>query len=66
MFTIGNTPTYPKLRTKNGWFDMRDLIDVDKKDIRPHDCRYLTPEEIKELETKYGINLEEWKQSILS
>lgn len=49
IFTIGETPTYPKLRTKTGYMDMRDLI---KKEVTklPWDLRLMSDDEIKKLQ----------------
>ena len=48
IFTIGNTPSYPKRRTDNGYIDMRDNI-VKVIDDLPHNIRLLTNEELKEI-----------------
>jgi len=66
IFTIGETPTYPKLRTNYGYIDMRDEI---KKvcDSLPWDIRLMTEKELIE-KTPYKIDLQEiaiWKSELL-
>lgn len=41
LFTIGNTPSYPKLRTARGWVDVRDRIWMTREEA-PADCRLMT------------------------
>lgn len=45
IFTIGETPSYPKLRTKTGYVDMRDDI-VKTCDTLSWDIRIMDIEEI--------------------
>ena len=50
IFTVGNTPSYPKLRTEYGWLDIRDQIKKVATDV-PWNLRLLTDEEKK----KWGL-----------
>ena len=45
VFTIGETPSYPKLRIPGGYLDMRDEIIVKKEEI-PFDIREMSDTEI--------------------
>ncbi len=47
IFTIGETPSYPKLRTETGYIDMRDCI-VKTCDILYWDMRVMDKEEVSE------------------
>ena len=46
IFTIGNTPSYPKKRTVEGYLDIRDEFVKTCEDL-PWDVRLLTEEELK-------------------
>jgi hypothetical protein len=63
IFTIGETPSYPKLKTKTGYIDMRDLI-VKNCDEISHDLRIMTKDEVAK---KFGgtiQELDEWINEI--
>ena len=54
VFTIGETPSYPKLKTDTGYVDMRDEIVNNNPNavVLSTDCRELSVEEMaKEFET---------------
>jgi len=57
IFTIGETPTYPKLRTDYGYIDMRDEIKKECNSL-PWELRLMTHEELVE-KAPYEITLEE-------
>lgn len=71
IFTIGETPTYPKLRTATGWVDMRDLIVVDATEINV-DCRIMSTEEITALwpnpphTDDIDSEIQMWKKHVLA
>ena len=58
IFTIGDTPSYPKYKTENGYIDIRDEI------VKNGDCvfpvRLMTDDEIKI--AFYGVTREEAKR----
>ena len=45
MFTIGETPSYPKIRTDYGYLDMRDKITKHCDDL-PWEIRVMEKEEV--------------------
>lgn len=45
IFTIGETPSYPKIRTDYGYLDMRDRIKKNCDDL-PWDIRVMGKEEV--------------------
>lgn len=45
IFIIGNTPSYPKRKTENGYVDIRDNIIKIAEDL-PWDLRLLTKKEL--------------------
>lgn len=45
IFTIGETPSYPKIRTDYGYLDMRDRIKKNCDDL-PWDIRVMEKEEV--------------------
>jgi len=49
VFTIGETPSYPKLRTETGYIDMKDRIVINLTEIT-FDLRLMSS---KELEQKF-------------
>lgn len=65
IFTIGETPSYPKLRTPDGYIDMRDKI-VKKTESLKWPLRIMPREEVQE---KFKINSEElsnWLNSLIN
>lgn len=62
IFTIDETPSYPKLRTEKGYIDMRDFIKKEAITL-PWDLRIMSDEEIKQLHNVDDI--EGWKQYVI-
>lgn len=67
IFTISDTPSYPKLRTDYGYIDMRDEIKMTKEHLS-WDIRLLGNEElIKESTFKItNDEVERWKKELLT
>ena len=65
IFTIEETPSYPKLRTEFGYIDMRDLI----KSTQTHweGCRVMTNQELIDQfpELKTEADVADWKSYVL-
>ncbi len=62
IFTIGETPSYPKLKTDSGYIDMRDEIvnNNPNQAVLSQDCRKLTIDEMaKKFETT-NQEIENW------
>lgn len=68
FFTIGNTPTYPKLRTDYGYIDVRDEIKKECEDLT-WDLEIMTDEQVWNEAKKWGFKemkeLNELKESLL-
>ncbi len=60
IFTIGNTPTYPKLKTSYGYIDIRD--EIKKYDEIEFPVRLMTEEEIAI--AFYGATIKKAKESV--
>lgn len=66
IFTIGDTPTYPKLKTDYGYIDMRDQFKITTKSL-PFDIRPMTNRELVQ-KAPYEITEAEigtWKNDLL-
>ena len=59
IFTISQTPSYPKLRTDYGYLDMRDGIDKVCTDL-PWDIRIMEKEEVAEMLDMEVEQVEGW------
>lgn len=60
FFTIGETPSYPKLKTDYGYIDARDEIKNGNITAIMHDVRIMEDTEVFEQFKKYGAkNLSE-------
>jgi hypothetical protein len=59
IFTIGETPTYPKLRTDSGYIDMRDKIIKNCDDLQ-WELRIMTKEEVAEKFEGTVQEVEDW------
>ena len=54
FFTIDNTPSYPKLRTKYGYIDVRDENKKNTEDL-PWDLQLMTDEDVIKQFERFGI-----------
>jgi len=62
FFTIGNTPSYPKLRTEYGYIDFRDEIKKECENL-DWELEIMSDEEVIEQVRRFGIdNLEKLNQ----
>jgi len=59
IFTIGETPSYPKIRTKTGYIDMRDHIAIYCNDLR-WELRLMTKEEVAHQLDGTVQDVEDW------
>ena len=59
IFTIGQTPSYPKLRTYYGYLDMRDGIKKVRIEM-PWDIRIMEKEEVAEMLDMEVEQVEGW------
>jgi len=62
VFTIGETPSYPKLKTDSGYVDMRDEIinNNPNQAVLSADCRELTIDEIAKIFDVPDMKIKEW------
>ena len=67
IFTIDETPSYPKLRTSTGYIDMRDFIEkhVSELPLKTSFLRVMTKDEIKKLHNVDDDDIEGWKQYVI-
>ena len=56
IFNIENTPTYPKLKLKEGYVDMRD--EILNRNPGLFEAEIMTDEAVNEQFEKYGMNPE--------
>lgn len=59
IFTISETPSYPKLRTETGYIDMRDKIVKNCDDLQ-WDLRVMEKEEVAERFEGAVAEVENW------
>ncbi|MDV4025586.1 hypothetical protein CMT52_14720 [Elizabethkingia anophelis] len=59
IFTIGETPSYPKLRTDYGYIDMRDKIVMSCAEL-PHEIRIMSLHEVAEKFNVTLVEIEKW------
>jgi len=59
IFTIGQTPSYPKLRTDYGYLDMRDGIKKVCTEI-PWDIKIMEKKEVAEMLDMEVKQVEDW------
>jgi hypothetical protein len=61
VFTIDETPSYPKLRTENGYIDMRDKIVVNNLErVKDYEVREMTLEEMCDYFDATEIEMKAW------
>lgn len=65
IFTIGETPSYPKLRTDDGYIDMNDKI-IKVCDDLPWEIRIMTKEEVAEKFEGTIEEVENWIKEVKS
>jgi hypothetical protein len=63
IFTIGETPSYPKLRTEYGYLDMRDQIKKVCDDL-PWSIRPMSKEEVARQFDFTLPDVEEWLEAL--
>jgi len=59
IFTIGETPSYPKIRTDYGYLDMRDRIKKNCDDL-PWEIRVMEKEEVAKQFEWTAEEVDEW------
>lgn len=64
IFTIDNTPTYPKLRTRKGYVDMRDEI-VKETDDLPWDLVKMIDSEVAVAVDMKVEDVKTWREELI-
>jgi hypothetical protein len=63
VFTISETPSYPKMKTRDGYIDMRDKIINNSDNWHSADLRIMTKEEIMKRFDATVQEIDDWINS---